>query len=198
MPQLLRRKAAPIDWSPTAVANHPILSSGVGACITAFASLEAALGAYLVLIRWKHPDELVQQWKEQRSTRQKTKLVRSEADRIPHEYARRETVEILDAYVSLSKRRAKLAHGFFGIITDREDQFAWRQGGSAAEKAAAGLTASLGDDLHQPKTWLYRPKDFEAIATECAHVYARIGTMYNVIPIAYGLSDFLSSKTEDS
>ena len=54
MPQPLRRKDVPIDWSVHAVANHPALTSGVGACITAFASTEALMGVFLAMIRWEH------------------------------------------------------------------------------------------------------------------------------------------------
>jgi hypothetical protein len=32
-------------------------------------------------------------------------------------------IRVLDAFTSLSKKRNKLAHGFFGIVTDRNNQF---------------------------------------------------------------------------
>lgn len=188
MPQPLRRKRAPIDWSPDAVANHPILSSGVGASITAFSSLEAALGAYLVLIRWEHPDDLVQQWERERTTQGKRRLVEKEAQAASNAGILNKTVEILDQYTSLAKRRAKLAHGFFGVITDRENQFAWRPGEAAAQKAAMGLTASLGEELPDPKTWVYKPRDFQELATECGSLYAWIQTMFNLVPMVYAVS----------
>lgn len=189
MPQPLRRKRPPIDWSPAAVANHPILSSGVGASITAFASLEAALGAYLILIRWQHTEDLVDRWKRQRNTKDKRALVEFETEGVPNTGLRDITVDVLDRYTSLAKRRAKLAHGFFGIITDRESEFAWRPSEAAAQKASMGLTASLGEELPDLKTWVYTPRDFEELATQCAELYARLGLMFNLIPVVYGAMD---------
>ena len=70
---------APIDWSIKAVANHPVLTAGVGACITAFASTEAAMGIFLAMIRWEHAQQAVEVWASKRTIRDKLALVHAEA-----------------------------------------------------------------------------------------------------------------------
>lgn len=121
MPQLLRRTDASIDWSVQAVANHPVLTSGVGACITAFASTEALMGVFLATIRWEHAPQAIEAWARLRTVREKLRLIEAEAD-LTGVYYRKMAVQTLDAFTRLSKKRNKLAQGFFGIVTDRENQ----------------------------------------------------------------------------
>lgn len=103
MPQPLRRTHAPIDWSIHAVANHPVLTSGVGACITAFASTEAAMGVFLATIRWEHAPQAIKLWASKRTIRDKLELVKNEAD-LTGLFYRKMAVFVLDAFTSLSRR----------------------------------------------------------------------------------------------
>lgn len=80
MPQPLRRTAAPIDSSVYAVANHRVLTSGIGACITAFASTEALMGVFLATIRWEDAPQTIEVWAGKRTVRDKLELVKAEAN----------------------------------------------------------------------------------------------------------------------
>ena len=187
MPQPLRRTDAPIDWSIQAVANHPVLNSGVGACITAFASTEAAMGVFLATIRWEHAPQAIELWASKRTIRDKLELVKAEADLTGLGY-RKMAVLVLDAFTSLSKKRNKLAHGFFGIVTDRKNQFAWREGGSAARRTAADLASRSMLASPRPPTWVYTPKDFVELAQGCADTFEKIGIALDMLPIIHGLT----------
>jgi hypothetical protein len=98
-------------------------------------------------------------------------------------------VSVLDAFTSLSKKRSKLAHGFFGIVSDRENQFAWREGSSAARRTAADLASNSMLGSPRPPTWLYTPKDFIELAQGCADTFEKIGVALEILPIVHGLSD---------
>ncbi len=187
MPQPLRRTDAPIDWSIHAVANHPVLTSGVGACITAFASTEALMGVLLATIRWENAPQVIEVWGGKRTIRDKLELVKAEADLTGAVY-RKMAVRVLDAFTSLSKRRSKLAHGFFGIVTDRENQFAWREASSAARRTAADLASCSMQVSPKPKTWIYTPKDFVELAQSCADTFEKIETALQVLPAVHGLT----------
>lgn len=186
MPQPLKRINAPIDWSVRAVANHPVLSSGVGACITAFASTEAVMGVFLAMIRWEHAPQAVEAWASKRTIRDKLALVHAEAELTGPGYAD-VTVKVLDAFTALSKDRNKLAHGFFGIVEDRDNQFAWRQGAAAAKRLAVDLASKSARASAKPRTWIYTPKDFARIAQDCADTFDKIGIALKLLPIAHGL-----------
>jgi hypothetical protein len=188
MPQPLRRTDAPIDWSIRAVANHPVLTSGVGACITAFASTEALMGVFLATIRWEHAPQAIEAWASKRTIRDKLRLVEAEADLVGVNY-RKMAVRVLDSFTSLSKKRNKLAHGFFGIVTDRENQFAWRKASSAASQMAAGLASSSMQASPMPPTWIYTPEDFVKLAQGCADTFGRIEIALDVLPIVRGLTE---------
>ena len=188
MPQPLRRAGAPIDWSIHAVANHPVLTSGVGACITAFALTEALMGVFLAMIRWENAPQAIEMWAGKRTTREKLKLVNAEAHLTGDGYPKL-AVFVLDAFTSLSKKRSNVAHGFFGIITDRENQFAWRKGSSAAKRMAAGLSSSSMQASPRPPTWIYTPKDFSELAQGCADTFQKIETALEILPIVHGFSD---------
>jgi hypothetical protein len=190
MPQPLRRRDAPIDWSIQAVANHPVLTSGVGACITAFAATEASMGVFLAMIRWKHAPQAIELWASKRTIRDKLELVKAEADVTGPVYCKM-TVFVLDAFTSLSKKRNKLAHGFFGILTDRKNQFAWREGGSAARRVATNLASRSMLASPPPPTWVYTPKDFIELAQGCADTFDKIGIVLDMLPVIHGLSDRL-------
>ncbi len=187
MPQPLRRTDAPIDWSVRAVANHPVLTSGVGACITAFASTEALMGVFLAMIRWEHAPQAIEAWASKRTIRDKLRLVEAEADLAGVQY-RKMAVLVLDAFTSLSKKRNKLAHGFFGIVTDRENQFAWRDASSAASRMAADLASSSMQASPKPPTWIYTPEDFVKLAQGCAHTFGKIEIALKVLPVVHGLT----------
>jgi hypothetical protein len=189
MPQPLRRTDAPIDWSVYAVANHPVLTSGVGACITAFASTEALMGVFLAMIRWHDAPQAIELWAGKRTIRDKLKLVKAEADLTGIVYQRM-AVLVLDAFTSLSKKRNKLAHGFFGIVMDRENQFAWREGSSAAKRMAVDLSSPI-ITMHpspRPPTWVYAQKDFIELAQGCADTLDKIATALDFLPIIKGLT----------
>jgi hypothetical protein len=91
--------------------------------------------------------EAVEAWG---TIRDKLALVHAEAELTGPGYAK-VTVKVLDAFTSLSKDRDKLAHGFFGIVEDRDNQFAWRQGAAAAKRMAVDLASSsmLASPTHQ-------------------------------------------------
>lgn len=187
MPQPLRRDA-PIDWSLMAVANHPVLTSGVGACILAVASTEAAMGVFLASIRWQHAPAAVEAWSKLRTVRGKLDLIEAEASLTSsgHKFL---AVKTLDKFTAIARRRNKLAHGFFGIITDRENQFAWRDGAAAGRRMAAGLaTTSMREDP-KPPTWIYTPKDFSALAQECSETFDMISTMVDILPIIHAFHE---------
>jgi hypothetical protein len=187
-PQILRRANAPIDWSVQAVANHPVLTSGVGACITAFASTEELMGVFLATICWEHAPQAIEEWAKVRTNRQKQELVVAEADLAGIHY-RQMAIRVLDAFTSLSKRRSKLAHGYFGIVTDRANQFAWRQPSSAARRMAAGLGSDSMRASPKPKTWIYTPKDFAELSQCCADTFEKISIALDVLPIVKGFND---------
>jgi hypothetical protein len=187
VPQPLRRDA-PIDWSLMAVANHPVLTSGVGACILAVASTEAAMGVFLASIRWQHAPVAVEAWSKLRTVRGKLDLIEVEASLTSsgHKFL---AVKTLDKFTAIARRRNKLAHGFFGIITDRENQFAWSDGAAAGRRMAAGLaTTSMREDPKLP-TWIYTPKDFSALAQECSETFDMISTMVDVLPIIHAFHE---------
>ena len=188
MPQPLRRTNAPIDWSVYAVANHPVLTSGVGTCITAFASTEALMGVFLATIRWEHAPQAIEVWAGKRTIRDKLELVKAEADVTGVVY-RKMAVLVLEAFTSLSKKRSKLAHGFFGIVTDRENQFAWRDGSSAARRTAADLSSNSMLASPRPPTWICTPKDFLALAQGCAATFEKIEIALEMLPFVHGLTD---------
>jgi len=102
---------------------------------------------------------------------------------------RKMAVLVLDAFTSLSKKRNKLAHGFFGIVTDRENQFAWREGSSAAIRTAADLSSRNMLASPRPPTWVYRPKDFFELAQGCVDTFEKIGVALEMLPIVHGLID---------
>jgi hypothetical protein len=184
MPQLLKRTNAPIDWSVGAVANHPVLTSGVGACITAFT--EALMGVFLEMIRWEHAPQAVEAWASKRSIRDKLALVHAET-KLTGAGHFEVTVKVLDAFTSLSKERNELAHGFFGIVEDRENQFAWRRGAAAAKRMAIGLASSSMRESPKPRTWIYTPKDFAKLAQDCADTFDKIGIALKVLPFFHGV-----------
>jgi hypothetical protein len=189
MPQPLHRTAAPIDWSVQAVANHPTLTSAVGACVTAFASTEALMGVFLATIRWEHAPQAVEVWAGKRTIRDKLELVKAEANLTGVVYLKMALL-VLDAFTSLSKKRNKLAHGFFGIVTDRENRFAWREGSSAARRTAADLSSPIitAHPSPRPPTWIYTPKDFITRAQGCADTFEKIGATLDILPVVHGLT----------
>lgn len=90
-----------------------------------------------------------------RTTRNKMELVKAEANLTGVVYLKM-AVLVLDAFTSPSKKRNKLAHGFFGIVTDRQNQFAWREGNSAARRMVADLSSPI-ITVHpspRPPTWI--------------------------------------------
>jgi hypothetical protein len=189
MPQPLRRTNAPIDWSVYAVVNHPGLTSGVGACITAFASTEAAMGVFLAMIRWHDAPQAIELWAVKRTIRDKLEVVKAQSDLMGIVYQKM-AAKVLDRFASLSKKRNKLAHGFFGIVTDRQNQFAWREGCSAAKRMAVDLPSSV-ITMHpppMPPTWIYTPKDFGELAQGCADTFDKIATALEFLPIVHGLT----------
>lgn len=187
MPQPLRRENPPIDWSTEAVANHPVLSSGVGACITSFASLEATLGVMLAMIRWEDAPTAVERWRSMTSTKRKVEVILTETALTNEGFAQWLSIE-LDKYEQLATRRAKLAHGFFGIITDRHNEFAWRKGGSAAQRVAKGLNMPTLEPEPISKTWKYTPQDFRDLAQECADAAELIGELIKMLPMYHAFS----------
>jgi hypothetical protein len=191
MPQPLRRADAPIDWNIRAVSNHLILTSGVGACITAFATAEALMGLFLAMIRWEHAPEAVERWAMTRTTKDKLELIKSETE-ISETKLIKLTELTLNDFVSLAKMRSKLAHGYFGIITDRENQFAWRKGDSAARRMAIGLASSSLKKVAKPPTWVFIPQDFSDLAQACANMADKIEIAVELLPMVHGLA---SSQT---
>jgi len=187
MPQPLRRKNVPIDWSIQAVSNHPVLTSGVGACVTAFASTEAAMGVLLSVIHWETATEAVDAWAARRTVREKLALLMTATD-LRDAGVRKLTAFALDGFTSLAKRRSKLAHGFFGIVLDRKDEFAWRKGGSTARRMADGLATSFIGTVAVPPTWVYRPADFASLAQSCADTFERIEVVLKALPIYHGIT----------
>jgi len=89
-------------------------------------------------------------------------------------------------------------HGFFGIVEDRDNEFAWRQGAAAAKRMAVDLASSSMRASPKPPTWIYTPKDFASIAQDCADTFDKIGTALKLLPIAHGLLDPISATTRDS
>src|SRR5262249_2394514 len=98
-------------------------------------------------------------------------------------------VMALDAFTSLSKRRSKLAHGFFGIITDRKNQFAWRESSSAAKRLADGLSSNSMLPSPSPRIWIYTPKDFAELTQSCADTFDKIDLLTKLLPISHALTD---------
>lgn len=181
MPQPLRRRDAPINWDIESVANHPVLTSGVGACILAYAQAEALMGIYLAHIRWNDCRDIVESWSKERTANGKLALVRQQAALSGPGHIKL-TGLVLDSFVSLSKRRAHLAHGVFGIITDRNDEYAWRKAGSPASAFAAGMRAPFGPPIQQ-KTWVYTSSDFRELAQGCADVCRDISTAVSCLTV---------------
>jgi hypothetical protein len=81
------------------------------------------MGVFLAMIRWEHAPQAVEAWASRRTIRDKLALVHSEAKLTGAAYTEM-TVMVLHAFTSLSKDRNKLAHGFFGIVEDRDNHFA--------------------------------------------------------------------------
>ena len=81
------------------------------------------MGVFLATIRWDHAPQAIEVWASKRTVREKLELVKAEAKLTGVSHIKM-AVLVLDAFISLSKRRSKLAHGFFGIVTDRENRFA--------------------------------------------------------------------------
>jgi hypothetical protein len=173
------------------VANHPVLTSGVGACITSFASMEALMGVFLAMIRWHDALQAIELWAAKRTIRDKLEVVKAQADLTGRPPVHQKMVVlVLDAFSSLSKKRNKLAHGFFGIITDRENQFAWREGISTAKRMAADLASPI-ITVHpspRPPTWIYTPNDFIELAQGCADTFQKISIALDVLPLIQGLT----------
>jgi hypothetical protein len=90
------------DWSIYTVANHPVLTGGVGACITAFASTEALMGVFLATIRWEDAPHAIEIWTAKRTVRDKLELIKTEANLSGKIYLKM-TVSVLDAFAPLSK-----------------------------------------------------------------------------------------------
>jgi len=191
MPQPLKRINVKIDWGLEAVTNHPVLTSGVGACIMSYASVEAAMGVLLAMISWEDAIDIVDNWSDCRTARSKLKCVFDEAE--ARGVGHRKMVDIVfERYESLSKRRSKLAHGIFGIITDRENEFAWREGGAAAKDMANGLAIPRMIEPSKPSAWVYKVKDFQSLVQDCEKTMRLIDGVANAIPVIKGLSDPLS------
>lgn len=186
-PQPLQRADVPIDWSLPVVANHPILTSGVGSCLIAFASTEALMGVLLAMIRWEHAEQAIDAWANTHNTRSKLALIKTEAELADAHC--KVAIQALDSYTALAARRNRLAHGFFGIVLDRENEFAWREGSSAAKRTAAGLATSSLRPSPVPKTWVYKPTDFSELAQGCADTYKKIEIVLQLLPIMRGLTD---------
>ncbi|MER9005904.1 hypothetical protein NKI15_19935 [Mesorhizobium sp. M0862] len=171
-----------------AVANHPVLTSGVGACILAVASTESAMGVFLASIRWQHAPAAVEAWSKLRTVRGKLDLIEAEAS-LASSGHKLLAVKTLDKFITIATRRNKLAHGFFGIVTDREDQFAWRDGAAAGRTMADGLATSSMRPDPTPPTWIYTPRDFSALAQDCADTFDLISRMVDVLPIIHAFSE---------
>ncbi len=146
------------------------------------------MGVFLATIRWEHAPQAIKLWASKRTIRDKLELVKNEAD-LTGLFYRKMAVFVLDAFTSLSKKRSKLAHGFFGIITDRENQFAWREGSSAARRTAADLASGSMLASPRPPTWVYTPKDFIEFAQGCDDTFEKIGIALEMLPILHGLTD---------
>lgn len=123
MPKPLRRTDAPIDWSVHTVANHSVLTSGVGPVSPRSPRRKPSWASSLATIRWENAPQAIEAWAAKRTVREKLKLVETEANLSGAGHLRMAVV-VLDAFTSLAKKRNKLAHGFFGIVKDRENQFA--------------------------------------------------------------------------
>lgn len=191
MPQPLRRKSAPIDWSVELVANHPVLTSGVGACIVAYAQAEALMGVYLAYIQWKNPGALVAQWADRRTAASKLEFVQEQAE-IRSAGVAKMTRLLLDSYIQVAKERAKLAHGVFGVITDRSDEFAWRNGGSPAKAHATGMAATHWGVVEQA-TYVYKSSDFARLAQQCSNICSDLGHAVKGLTFLNGFEQALSS-----
>ena len=139
------------------------------------------MGVFLAMIRWEHAPQAIEAWANKRSIRYKLALIHAEAGLTGAVYVRM-TVMVLDAFTSLSKDRNKLAHGFFGIVKDRENQFAWRQGSAAARRMAVDLASSSLRASPKPPTWIYTPKDFARLAQNCAETFDKIGDAVRMLP----------------
>ena len=187
MPQLLRRRDAPIDWNIESVANHPVLTSGIGACILAYAQAEALMGVYLAHIHWSDPRDIVDEWSRARTASGTLALVRRQANSTGPGHVKL-TEMVLDSFVSLARRRSHLAHGVFGIITDRDDLYAWRNAGSPAAALALGMSAPFGPRIFQ-KTWVYTSSDFAALAQDCSNVCRDIDTAVSCLEIGNAFRD---------
>lgn len=146
------------------------------------------MGIFLAMIRWEHAEQAVEVWANKRTIRDKLALIHAEAKLTGDVYAN-VAAKVLDAFTSLSKDRNKLAHGFFGIVEDRRNQFAWRRGGEAAKRMAASLASSSLRAPPKPRTWIYTPKDFARLAQDCSDTFDKIETATRVIPVVRGISD---------
>ncbi|MER9200489.1 hypothetical protein NKH74_14880 [Mesorhizobium sp. M0933] len=140
------------------------------------------MGVFLATIRWQHAPKAVEAWSKLRTVRGKINLIKAEAalSSKAHEAL---VVRTLDKFTSISKRRNKLAHGFFGIVTDRENQFAWREGASAGWRMADGLATSSMRETPKPPTWIYTPSDFSALAQDCGDTFDLISKIVDILPI---------------
>lgn len=145
------------------------------------------MGVFLATIRWEDAPQPIEVWASKRTIRDKLELINAEADLTGAGY-RKMAVRILDAFTSLSKKRSKLAHGFFGIVTDRENQFAWREGSSAAKRMAADLASPSMQASPKPPTWIYTPKDFVELSQGCADTFEKIEMALKVLPVVHGLT----------
>lgn len=150
------------------------------------------MGVFLASIRWQHAPKAVEAWSKLRTLRGKINLIQAEAS-LTSKAHKAMVVQTLDKFTSISKRRNKLAHGFFGIVTDRENQFAWREGASAGRRMAAGLATSSMRETPKPPTWIYTPKDFSALAQDCGDTFDLISKMVDVLPIVHAFHDYKPS-----
>lgn len=146
------------------------------------------MGVLLAMIRWERAPQAIEQWAKMRTIRDKLRLVEAKADLAGAHY-RKFAVLALDAFTSLSKKRSKLAHGFFGIVTDRENQFAWRKAGSAASRMATDLASPSTPVSPKPPTLIYTPKDFAEIVQGCADTCEKIDVALEGLPIVHGAFD---------
>ncbi|PAQ01551.1 hypothetical protein CIT25_16065 [Mesorhizobium mediterraneum] len=146
------------------------------------------MGVFLAAIRWQHAPKAVEAWSKLRTVRGKIDLIEAEAS-LSSKAHKVLAVQTMDKFISISRRRNKLAHGFFGIVTDRENQFAWREGASAGRRMAAGLATSSMRETPKPPTWIYTPRDFSSLAQDCGDTFALISKMVDILPIMHAFQD---------
>ncbi|SIR84415.1 hypothetical protein SAMN05878276_0546 [Aquipseudomonas alcaligenes] len=132
------------------------------------------MGVYLAYIQWKNPGALVEQWSDQRTAASKLEFVKKQAE-IRSAGAAKMTSMLLDSYLQVAKERAKLAHGVFGVITDRPNEFAWRNGGSPAKAHAIGMAANHSGGVEQA-TFVYKASDFARLAQQCSTICKNLET----------------------